>query len=122
MFKRSTLLGITLTALLVAVMFSLSLVGIQAQDATAAPTPTAIVSELGTGGTHISYWNGLTGSDGSTMSDMLTNFIAEHPEVSVTMEVIPWDNLYTKLQAAFVAGEPPDVFVLHSAQIPQFAS
>jgi ABC-type glycerol-3-phosphate transport system substrate-binding protein len=37
------------------------------------------------------------------------------------MEQIPWDTLYPKLQAAFVAGAPPDVFILHSAQIPQFA-
>lgn len=122
MSKRSFLMGLSLVVLLVGMVFSLSLVSVGAQDATPAPTPTAIVSELGTGGTHLSFWNGLTGSDGETMASMLADFIADHPEISVTMEVIPWDNLYTKLQAAFVAGEPPDVFLLHSAQIPQFAS
>jgi ABC-type glycerol-3-phosphate transport system substrate-binding protein len=123
MFKRSTLIGLSLVVLLAGMVFSMSLMSVGAQDAaTPAPTPTAIVSELGSGGTHLSFWNGLTGSDGETMASMLANFIADHPEISVTMEVIPWDNLYTKLQAAFVAGEPPDVFLLHSAQIPQFAS
>jgi ABC-type glycerol-3-phosphate transport system substrate-binding protein len=98
MFKRSSLIGMALFLLTVAMVFSVSLVNIAAQDATPAPTPTAIVSELGTGGTHLSFWNGLTGSDGATMTSMLADFIADHPEISVTMEVIPWDNLYTKLR------------------------
>jgi ABC-type glycerol-3-phosphate transport system substrate-binding protein len=93
-----------------------------AQDATPAPTPTAIVSELGSGGTHISFWNGLTGSDGVTLNAMLAEFVVDHPEISVTTEIIPWATLYTKLQAAFVAGQPPDMFLLHASEIPQFAS
>ncbi len=105
-------------------MFSLSLVSIQAQDATAtpAPTETPIVSEIGEGDLHISFWNGLTGSDGVTLNDMLAQFVQDHPEISVTTEIIPWNTLYTKLQAAFVAGTPPDVFLLHASEVPQFAS
>lgn len=121
MSKRSSLMGISLVLLVLVALFSMSL-GVLAQDATAVPTPTAIVSELGTGGTHISFWNGLTGSDGVTLNAMLTEFVAEHPEVSVTTEIIPWGTLYTKLQAAFVAGQPPDMFLLHASEVPQFAS
>jgi ABC-type glycerol-3-phosphate transport system substrate-binding protein len=80
------------------------------------------VSELGTGGVHIAFWNGLTGSDGVTLIEMLQPFVTDHPEVSVTTEQIPWNTLYTKLQAAFVAGQPPDVIILHASEIPQFAS
>jgi len=122
MFKRSTLVGVAAAALM---GLTLSAGAIFAQDATPVPLPTATTvppSELGTGGTHISFWNGLTGSDGSTMSDLLAGFVKDHPEISVTMEEIPWDTLYPKLQTAFVAGTPPDVVILHSAQIPQFAS
>lgn len=36
--------------------------------------------------------------------------------------MIPWATLYAKLQAAFVAGDPPDVFLLHATEVPQFAS
>jgi ABC-type glycerol-3-phosphate transport system substrate-binding protein len=122
MFKRSTLTALSLVLLLVTVMFSISLASIQAQDATPVPEPTAIVSELGTGGTHISFWNGLTGSDGVTLIEMLQPFVTAHPEVSVTTEQIPWGTLYTKLQAAFVAGTPPDVIILHASEIPQFSS
>lgn len=120
MFKRGTLLGISLVALLLAAVFSMSLVSTVAQDAP--PEPTAIVSELGTGAIKISFWNGLTGSDGVTLNAMLADFIAENPDISITTEIIPWNTLYTKLQTAFVAGTPPDVFILHASEIPQFAS
>jgi ABC-type glycerol-3-phosphate transport system substrate-binding protein len=53
---------------------------------------------------------------------MLQPFAADNPEVSVTVEQIPWNTLYTKLQAAFVAGTPPDVIILHASEIPQFSS
>jgi len=97
-----------------------------AADATTTPTPaptaTNVVANLGSGGTHISFWNGLTGSDGATMTSILANFVKDHPEISVTMEEIPWGTMYPKLQTAFVGGTPPDVVIMHSAQIPQFAS
>lgn len=121
MSKRFTL--VSLSVLLMAVMaLSFSMISVQAQDATVAPTETPIVSELGSGGTHISFWNGLTGSDGVTLNDMLAQFVAENPDISVTTEIIPWGTLYTKLQTAFVAGTPPDVFLVHGAEVPMFAS
>jgi ABC-type glycerol-3-phosphate transport system substrate-binding protein len=87
-----------------------------------AAEPTPIVADLGSGETHVSFWNGLTGSDGVTMNAMLEAFVVDHPEFTVTTEIIPWNTLYAKLQTAFVAGTPPDVFLLHSAEIAQFAS
>ena len=122
-FKRSILaaLAITTTAAMAFVAMPKSTF---ADDPTKTPAPTAtnVVANLGSGGTHLSFVNGLTGSDGTTMSDLLTGFVKEHPEISITMEEIPWDTLYPKLQTQFVAGNPPDVVILHSAQIPQFAS
>lgn len=103
--------------ILVVLIFALGIV-VSAQD----EEPTPIVAELGTGGTRISFWNGLTGSDGVTLNEMLTQFVAENPDVSLTTEIIPWNTLYAKLQAAFVAGSPPDVFMLHASEVPQFAS
>src|SRR6185295_13325775 len=123
MLKRPALFGLVL-ALLIS-MLALVAMPINAQDAaTPTPFPTATpvpAFELGSGGTHITFWNGLTGSDGATLVDMLQGFIKDHPEVSVTMEEIDWGILYPKLQAAFVAGTPPDVIILHSAQIPEYA-
>lgn len=86
------------------------------------PTETPAISEIGTGGTHISFWNGLTGSDGVTLNEMLTQFAAENPDISVTVEIIAWNTLYQKLQTAFVAGTQPDLFMLHASEVPQYAS
>jgi len=109
MLKRLLILAVLVLALGMVV---------SAQDA----EPTADVSELGTGANRISFWNGLTGSDGVTLNEMLTQFVAENPDVSIVTEIIPWNTLYAKLQAAFVAGNPPDVFMLHASEVPQFAS
>jgi len=118
MLKRKTWLGLALGLL---ALTSLSM-SVMAQDATPVPEPTAIVSDLGTGGLKLSFWNGLTGSDGTTLNAMLADYVAENPDVSLTTEIIPWGTLYTKLQAAFVAGQPPDLFVLHASEIAQFHS
>ncbi|MBI5960814.1 MAG: ABC transporter substrate-binding protein [Chloroflexi bacterium] len=105
-------------------VLSFSAPTIQAQgDATPAPTATPIVAEIGSGGgIHISFWNGLTGSDGVTLNEMLAKFAQDNPDISVTVEMIIWNTLYQKLQTAFVAGEEPDVFLLHASEIPQFGS
>lgn len=118
MFKRLSIVTTLVLLLVFATVLSMP-IGIAAQDDV---EPTPIVAELGTGGLQISFWNGLTGSDGVTLNEMLAEFVQEYPELSVTTEIIPWNTLYTKLQAAFVADSPPDVFLLHASEVPQFAS
>jgi len=121
MFKRRSLVGVSAAAM--ALGFALSISPILAQDATPVPSPTPIVqTDLGTGGTHIALWGGLTGSDGATLDSMLTEFVKENPDISITDEEIDWGTFYPKLQAAFVAGTPPDMFIFHTAEIPVFAS
>jgi ABC-type glycerol-3-phosphate transport system substrate-binding protein len=121
MSKRFSL--IVRLAMLALLVFTLS-AGAVAQDPTPAPLPTITpaIASMGTGGTHISFWNGLTGSDGVTLNEMIAQFAAEHPEYSITTEIIPWATLFTKLQAAFVADQAPDLFLIRVAQLPQFVS
>jgi ABC-type glycerol-3-phosphate transport system substrate-binding protein len=125
MFKRSMLIGFVLLLALAFATLSTPM-STSAQDPTATPmplpSPTPAITNLGSGGVHIAFWNGLTGSDGVTLNEMLAQFVKEHPEISVTTEIIAWQNLYTKLQTAFVGGTPPEVFLLHASEIPQFAS
>jgi ABC-type glycerol-3-phosphate transport system substrate-binding protein len=120
MFKRSFLITFCMVCMIVAMMFSLSLFSVVAQDDMEEPTPD--VAELGTGDLHISYWSGLTGSDGIVMNEMLAQFVQENPDISVTSEILPWNTLYAKLQAAFVAGNPPDLILMHASEVPQFAN
>jgi ABC-type glycerol-3-phosphate transport system substrate-binding protein len=121
MFKRISLFSFVLVLLLAVGLSSLTVVG---QEATPVPLPTITpaVAEMGSGELHISFWNGLTGSDGVTLNAMLAQFVAENPDISVTTEIIPWGTLYTKLQTAFVAGQGPDVFMVHASEVPQFHS
>ena len=109
--KRSSF--VPLVAALSVTLFSVA----AAQD-----TPEPEVTELGSGGTQITFWNGLSGSDGVTLNQMLEQFVKENPDISVRTEIIDWNSLYPKLQAAFVAGQPPDVFLLHASEIPLFQS
>lgn len=116
MFKRFS------TTLLVVILLAMALPMVVIAQEEPAPEPTPIVAELGSGSIKISFWSGLTGSDGTTLNEMLAKFSAENPEYAITHEIIPWATVYTKLQAAFVAGNPPDMFLLHATEVPQFSS
>lgn len=117
MLKRFGLIAGTVVLVTVMLMVSMSMGTVQAQE-----QPTATPPTVGTGATHISFWNGLTGSDGVTLIEMLGKFAEENPDISVTVEMIAWNTLYQKLQTAFVAGTYPEVFLLHASEIPQYAS
>jgi len=106
-----------IVVLLVALTFPMSYTA--AQDP--APTATPAVAEAGSGGTQLIFWHGLTGGDGPTMQRMVEMFVEENPDVSVRSEAYVWDQFYQKLQASFVAGTPPDVFIMHSNEIPHYA-
>lgn len=114
MAKRSLFLG---TLILTIFVLSFSVLPAIAQDA----EPTAIVGEAGTGGTQIVFWNGLTGSDGLTLLKMTEQFVKENPDISVHTEMMAWNVYWQKLQASLVAGNPPDIFLLHTLEMPTFA-
>lgn len=117
--KRLGFLG---AAALSAMALAIPLSGVSAQDApTPAPTPTAVVVEAGTGANQLLFWHGLTGGDGSTMDRIVQSFVEENTDVSVRSEAYVWDQFYQKLQASFVAGNPPDVFIMHANEIPHYA-
>ncbi len=119
MYKRQS----STFAVVLVLLFTLAAmlpVGVLAQDAEPEPTPD--VATLGEGDLRISYWNGLTGSDGITMNEMLADFVAQNPDIGVTGEILPWNTLYAKLQASFVAGNPPDLILMHASEVPQYAN
>lgn len=122
MLKRFSLFGSLATLIVLALLISLVPVAAQDEEPEPVPTATPAVAVLGEGDLHISFWNGLTGSDGVTLNEMLAQFVEENPDISVTTEIVEWNTLYTKLQAAFVAGNPPDVFMLHASEVPMFGS
>lgn len=120
MAKRTFLMGaLFVTVLALAFAFSLPVTPAVAQDT---PTATPNIAEAGSGGTQIVFWNGLSGSDGVTLNAMTQKFVEENPGYSVRTEIMTWDVLYQKLQAALVAGDAPDVVVMHTSEMPQFVN
>jgi ABC-type glycerol-3-phosphate transport system substrate-binding protein len=120
MNKRSIMLLTMAAAMFVmmaGLMLSIDTVPTMAQDA----EPTPIVAEAGEGDIQLRYWNGLTGSDGVTMVEMVQQFTDANEDVAVRVEMMQWDTYFDKLVTSLVAGDPPDLFLLHHQELPQFA-
>jgi multiple sugar transport system substrate-binding protein len=70
----------------------------------------------------LDFWNGFTGPDGKTMQQMVHRFEERNPDVGVRMQIIPWGTYYDKLTLSLAYGGAPDLFVVHAARLPEFAS
>jgi len=69
----------------------------------------------------ITYWNGLTGADGKVMDELIGQFTQE-TGIKIEQQRIPWADLYAKLQVSVPAGEGPDLALIHTVEVPHFAS
>ncbi|HSH78224.1 MAG TPA: extracellular solute-binding protein, partial [Herpetosiphonaceae bacterium] len=87
---------------------------------TPAPTPTPVV--LGQGGRRLAFWHGLGGADGATMVQMLQQYSSQKPDITLSSETYAWDVFYQKLPTATAAGTPPNLGLMHSWAIAQFAT
>lgn len=70
----------------------------------------------------LDFWNGFTGPDGKTMEKMVHRFQERNPGIGVRMQIIPWGTYYDKLTLSLAYGGAPDVFVIHAARLPEYAS
>src|SRR5271157_6283606 len=69
----------------------------------------------------ITFWNGLTGADGKVMAALIGQFTQE-TGIQVELQMIEWADLYAKLQVSTPAGEGPNVCLIHTVEVPHFAS
>jgi multiple sugar transport system substrate-binding protein len=69
----------------------------------------------------ITYWNGLTGADGKVMDELIDRFTQE-TGIKIEQQRLPWADLYPKLQVSVPAGEGPDLALIHTVEVPHFAS
>jgi len=70
----------------------------------------------------LDFWNGFTGPDGKTMEAIVSQFERDNPDIKVRMQIIPWGTYYDKLTLSLAYGGAPDVFIVHAARLPEFAS
>jgi multiple sugar transport system substrate-binding protein len=60
------------------------------------------------------------GAEGEQIEKLLPRFHAEHPEIRVSVQTIPWSLAHEKLLTAFAGGSNPDVCQLGNTWIPEF--
>jgi len=96
------------------------LAGTAAMGAATALGPGRMASAQGAKPT-ISFWNGLTGADGKVMDDLIGQFTKE-TGIAMEQQRIVWADLYPKLQVSTPAGEGPDIALIHTVEVPHFAS
>ncbi|MFB9276385.1 ABC transporter substrate-binding protein [Cohnella cellulosilytica] len=56
------------------------------------------------------------------MEAIADEFTAQHPNIKVKVEVIPWGDYWTKMSAAAPAGTLPDVFWMHGGQFIKYGT
>lgn len=74
------------------------------------------------GTVQLTFWNGFSGPDGKAMEEVVRRFNAENRDIQVRMQIIPWGTYYDKLTLALAFGGAPEVFILHAARVPEYAS
>lgn len=57
----------------------------------------------------------------SGLKAMADGFMAENPNITVNVETVPWDEYWTRLQAAAQGGDMPDIVVMHPDEVENYA-
>jgi len=81
-----------------------------------------VVNALGSGAKTVVFWHGLGGADGATMQEMLKTYAAAKGDRTVRSETYDWNVFYQKLPTSIVAKSPPNLAIMHSWAIQQFAA
>lgn len=68
------------------------------------------------------FWNGFSGPDGKAMEQIVRDFNASQKDVRVKMQIIPWSTYYDKVTLGIASRDAPDIFVLHSHRVPEYAT
>jgi ABC-type glycerol-3-phosphate transport system substrate-binding protein len=86
------------------------------------PEPTPVLNNIGSGSKTVVFWHGLGGADGATMQEMLKTYAASKGDRTVRSETYDWGVFYQKLPTSIVAKSPPNLAIMHSWAIQQFAA
>ena len=56
------------------------------------------------------------------MKQIIAEFEKENPNITVNVQVTPWDSYWTKLQTAATGGSAPDVFWMNAPNFQLYAN
>ena len=69
----------------------------------------------------LSFWNGFTSGDGEVLQQIVDEFNASNDKnITIEMDVMPWDSFNEKLPAAITAGNAPDFVLCSSGYYPPY--
>lgn len=68
----------------------------------------------------LEYWTPFSGGDNQFMTSMVGRFNKDHPNIMVVQMNSRLDDYYSRLKTAILAGNAPDVAVIHTTSLPQF--
>jgi multiple sugar transport system substrate-binding protein len=105
-----------LLAALTAVTLAASACGRDAED-TSAKEGTAVSDGKASG--DITVW--AMGTEGEKLGVLADAFMKENPDANVTVTPVPWDGAHNKLAAAIAGQQTPDVTMLGTTWIGEFA-
>lgn len=66
----------------------------------------------------VEFW--ALGREGEVVQGLLESFLAEHPEIRVDVQQIPFTAAHEKLLTALIGGAPPDLAQVGNTWIPEF--
>lgn len=68
----------------------------------------------------LDYWTPFSGGDNQFMTEMVEKFNAGQDEIVVEQTNSRLDDYYSRLRTAILAGNAPDVAIIHTTSMPQF--
>jgi ABC-type glycerol-3-phosphate transport system substrate-binding protein len=86
------------------------------------PEPTPVVNAVGECDDPMTFWHGLTGSDGLVFAEMMQAYGEANPDACFEAQGIAWDLFFQKYPTAVAAGTPPDLVAFHAAEVQQMAA
>lgn len=79
-------------------------------------------SSDGTSGTVTMWTFPVTGNDEAMFKDLVAAFNEIYPDITVDVQVLPWNGRYEKMLTAVAGGDPPNIVYLNDFQVPLFAA
>lgn len=73
------------------------------------------------GAVTLTFWNGFTGADGEVLRDIVDDFNAANDKnITIEMDIMPWDNFNEMLPTAVTSGTAPDFALMQARDTPQY--
>ncbi len=103
-----------------AMTLTLAACGRDDEGGSGAPASQAAEVDFSTASGELSVW--AMGTEGDNLEVLAEDFMAEYPDVTVEVTAVPWDAAHDRIANAIAASEMPDVSLIGTTWMGEFAS